>query len=62
MNKRKIRITIIKDHGKSHEIYCDRILMLRKARRAGDVETVNNFVYSKLVQNRGEGFDFEVIA
>lgn len=42
MNKKIIRITKIQDHGRCHEQWCDQVLMLRYARRAGDTEVVNH--------------------
>lgn len=47
-NKTTIQITKIEDHGRCHDIYCDKILWLRKARKVGDIETVNNTVLGKL--------------
>ena len=46
--KTTIQITKIYDHGRCHEIYCDKILWLRKARNVGDIETVNNTQLGKL--------------
>lgn len=43
-NKTRITITAIKDFGRAHELHCDMFLMLRRARRAGDSEVVNNYV------------------
>ena len=43
-NKKKIRITSIKDHGRNHNQFCDSVLMLRRARRCGDIEIVNHYV------------------
>lgn len=47
-NKRLIEIVSISDHGKNQDLYCNRVLLLRKARRAGDKECVNNYVISRL--------------
>ena len=47
-NKKTIRITFIKDHGRNHEYFCNDILLLRHARNVGDIETVNHFVISVL--------------
>lgn len=60
-NKRVIEITMIKDHGRFHDQFCTTILMLRKARRAGDRETVNNYVYSRLKNNVGADFNFKEV-
>ena len=49
-NKTTIKIVRIEDHGRCHDIYCDKILWLRKARRVGDIETVNNTQLGKLNQ------------
>ena len=57
-NKTIIRITYIKDMGRCHEMYCDKVLMLRKARKVGDEETINNYVLGILRRNKGEDFDF----
>lgn len=58
MNKKTIRITAITDHGRNHELYCSKVLMLRNARRIGDVETVNNYVLSVLRRMKGDEFNF----
>ena len=50
-NKRLIEIISIPCMGKNHEFYCDKILLLRTARKAGDREVVNNYVISKLIDN-----------
>lgn len=50
-NKRLIEIISIPDYGRSQNLYCDRVLLLRTARRAGDKECVNNYVISKLRAN-----------
>lgn len=42
MNKKIIRITSIEDYGRNHEMFCDKVLMLRYARRAGDTEVINH--------------------
>ena len=47
-NKKTIQITFIKNHGKNHEMFCDKILLLRTARNIGDTETVNHYVISIL--------------
>lgn len=57
-NKKTIRITYIKNYGRNHEMYCDKILMLRTARQVGDKETVNHYVLGILRQHRGREFDF----
>ena len=51
MNKTKIKITYIKNHGRCHDLYCDTILGLRYARQVGDVEVVNNTVLGRLKRN-----------
>ncbi len=57
-NKKTIKITAIKNHGRCHEMYCDKILMLRSARNVGDIETVNHYVLGVLRQHSGCEFDF----
>ena len=47
-NKRKIRIIWTEDHGRCHDMFCDKVLMLRTARRAGDEEVINNTVLGRL--------------
>ena len=47
-NKKTIKITFIKDHGRNHEYFCNDILLLRHARKIGDIETVNHYVISVL--------------
>ena len=59
--KRMIEITAIKDHGRFHNQFCDTVLMLRKARRVGDREVVNNYVYSVLKRNVGSEFGFKEV-
>lgn len=50
---------MIQDHGRAHDLYCDKVLWLRKARRVGDKENVNNTVLGKLNEARKCGtFDF----
>lgn len=61
-NKKTIKITYIQDMGKAHNLYCDTVLMLRTARRAGDIETVNHYVFGRLKEVKGRALDFEVIA
>lgn len=57
-NKTKIRITYIEDHGRNHDFWCDRCLMLRTARRVGDEEIVNNTVLGNLKRwNRVVGIE-----
>lgn len=60
-NKRIIEITEIKDHGRFHNQFCDTVLMLRNARRVGDREVVNNYVYSVLKRNVGNEFNFKEV-
>lgn len=57
-NKAVIKITKIKDFGRNHDRYCERVLTLRKARRVGDTEMVNHYQLGTLSRMRGEGFDF----
>lgn len=60
MNKTTIKITWIQDHGRIHDMYCDKVLMLRNARHSGDTEVVNNYVLSKLRIAKSVGtIDFE---
>ena len=58
MNKRTIKITAIKDYGRHHDQYCNTALMLRKARKIGDTETVNNYVLGVLRRMKGSEFNF----
>lgn len=60
VNKRKIRILWIEDHGRCHDMFCDKVLMLRTARRAGDEEVINNYVLSRLKMQSGS-IKYEVI-
>ena len=53
-NKKTIQITFIKNHGRNHEMFCDKILMLRKARNIGDIETVNHYVISVLSRYKSD--------
>lgn len=57
-NKVVIKITKIKDFGRNHDSYCDKVLMLRKARRVGDTEVVNHYQLGTLSRMKGEEFDF----
>ena len=59
--KRMIEITVIKDHGRFHNQFCDTVLMLRKARWVGDREVVNNYVFSVLKRNAGSEFNFKEV-
>lgn len=59
-NKHKIIITYIKDHGKFHNQFCDSVLMLRHARKIGDIEIINNTVLSKLKNFESE-IKFEIL-
>lgn len=61
-NKTKIRIVEIENHGRCHDMWCDRILWLRKARQVGDEEVVNNTVLGKLKEAQNQGhLQFEII-
>ena len=42
-------------------MYCDKVLFLRKARKAGDTEVVNHYVLGVLKRMQGSDFDFEII-
>lgn len=66
MKKRKIRITSVSSgyskDGILYEVFADRTLMLRTARKVGDEEVVNNYVFGVLKQNKEYGIiDFEVV-
>lgn len=61
VNKKKIRIVRIADHGRNHEMYCDKVLLLRNARKAGDTEVVNHYVLGVLKRMQGSDFEFEII-
>lgn len=50
-NKRLIEIVSMPNMGKSHELFCNQHLLLRKARKNGDREVVNNYVISLLKRN-----------
>lgn len=54
-NKTRIRITEIQNHGIHHDMWCDRVLWLRKARQVGDEEVVNNTVLGKLREHQSWG-------
>ena len=58
-NTKLIRITKIKDFGRNHNLFCDKTLLLRQARRVGDTETINHYQYSVLKRMKGSDFDFE---
>lgn len=61
-NKTRIKIVEIENHGRFHDMWCDRILWLRKARRVGDEEVVNNTVLGKLKEAQNQGhLQFEII-
>lgn len=59
-NKKIIRITSIEDYGRNHEIFCDKVLMLRYARRAGDTEVVNHTQLGALKRNP-RSVKFEIV-
>lgn len=61
VNKRTIRITRIENMGRNHELWCDKMLMLRTARQVGDVETVNHYVLGKLNEN-SRLVEYEVVS
>lgn len=61
-NKTKIKIVEIENHGRFHDMWCDRTLWLRKARQVGDEEVVNNTVLGKLKEAQNQGhLQFEII-
>ena len=60
MNKKIIRITKIEDYGRNHEMFCDKVLMLRYARRAGDTEVVNHTQLGALKRNP-RSVKFEIV-
>lgn len=57
-NKYLIEIVNIPDHGRCHEQYCDVVYMLRKARRAGDTEVINN---TQLGALRRHNVEFKIL-
>ncbi len=57
-NKTRIKITHIKNHGRFHEQFCDKVLGLRYARNVGDDEVVNNTVLGILNRQLGEDFNY----
>ncbi len=57
-NKITIKITKIKDFGRNHDSYCDKVLMLRKARKVGDTEVINHYQMGVLNRMKGEEFDY----
>jgi hypothetical protein len=57
-NKHLIRIINIPDYGRNHNMYCDKVLWLRKARKPGDTEVVNNTVLGILRRNN---IQFEIL-
>lgn len=59
-NKKIIRITSIEDYGRNHEMFCDKVLMLRYARRAGDTEVVNHTQLGALKRNP-RSVKFEIV-
>lgn len=59
-NKKIIRITKIEDYGRNHEMFCDKVLMLRYARRAGDTEVVNHTQLGALKRNP-RSVKFEIV-
>lgn len=60
LNKVTIKITSIKEMGRNHELFCNTCLMLRKARKAGDVETINYTQLSAL-RRYPSAVSFEII-
>ena len=55
--KRMIQITKL-NYGLYSDLFCDQTLLLRRARKVGDREVVNNYVYGVLKRFKGEEFDF----
>jgi len=51
MNKTKIKITGTTLVGTALTMYCEKVFMLRTARKVGDVEIVSNTVLGKLNDN-----------
>lgn len=54
----KIKISAIEDHGRNHDLWCSRVLLLRSARHPGDVESVNRTQLSAL---KRAGVIFEIL-
>lgn len=56
-NKTRIRLTAINTslQGKMRERYMDEILLLRRARKVGDEEIVNNYVLGQLNRHQETG-------
>lgn len=48
--------------GEMLNYFAIQFLMLRTACKVGDVETVNHTVLSRLNQQRGTKFDFEIVS
>ena len=59
-NKVTIRILSREDKGRNHELWCSRVLMLRTARKAGDIETINHTQLGSL-QRMADEIEFEVV-
>lgn len=57
-NTKLIRIIDIRDYGRNHELFCNNNLLLRTARKPGDIERVNHTVLGCL--NRA-GVKYEII-
>lgn len=57
-NTKLIRIIDIRDYGRNHDLFCNNNLLLRTARKPGDVERVNHTVLGCL--NRA-GVKYEII-
>lgn len=57
-NTKLIRIIDIRDYGRNHELFCSNNLLLRTARKPGDIERVNHTVLGCL--NRA-GVKYEII-
>lgn len=60
-NKVKIQITRMKDMGRNHEYFCNNVLLLRTARKVGDIEVVNHYQLGVLNRWKGEQINFEKV-
>lgn len=61
--KNTVTVKITKlEYGRNAKLFCNTVLMLRFAFKVGDVETVNHIVLSRLNQQRGTKFDFEIVS
>lgn len=61
--KNTVTVKITKlEYGRNAKLFCNTVLMLRFAFKVCDVETVNHTVLSRLNQQRGTKFDFEIVS